>query len=78
MNVRFKLFLAAIKPWVLARLREPTTYVGLIIKIAAIYGLTVTDSSAAEAGELVAVVVGAMLVAYEQVPKPDDTDQAGA
>lgn len=75
---RFKRFWAVLHPWILARLREPSTYVGLIIKISAIYGLTVTDSSAAQMGEVLAVVVGAMLMAYQQNPPPDDSDKAGA
>lgn len=76
---RLSLFWAALWPWLALRLQQPTTYVGLILKVAGIAGYVVTDSHAAQLAELVAVIVGALLVAYNQAPKgPDPTDQAGA
>jgi len=79
---RVSAFWRALKPWVLLRLRQPTTYAGLIVKIAALAGLAVTDSSAGQIAEVVAVLVGAALVAYDQGGgdrhRPDDSDKAGA
>lgn len=72
-------FWRALKPWVLLRLRQPTTYAGLIVKVAALAGLVVTDSTAGQIAEVVAVLVGAGLVAYDQGNhRPDETDKAGA
>lgn len=75
---RLRRFWLAFKPWLLLRLRQPSTYVGLIVKLAAIVGLTVTDSGAGQAAEVLAVLIGAALVAWDSTPKLDDTDQAGA
>lgn len=77
---RLAAFWRALRPWVLLRLRQPSTYVGLVVKLAAIAGLTVTDSAAGQIAEVIAVVIGAALVGYDQGAKdrPDDTDQAGA
>lgn len=77
-KARIALFWATLKPWVLLRLRQPSTYVGLLMKVSAIVGLTMTDSAIGQAAELIAVLVGAALVAYDQTPKPDESDRAGA
>lgn len=73
-------FWRAMLPWVLLRLRQPTTYVGLVVKIAALFGLAITDSAAGQLAELLAVMVGACLVAWDQGAghRPDDSDKAGA
>lgn len=77
---RLAVFWRALRPWVLLRLHQPSTYVGLVVKLAAIAGLTVTDSAAGQIAEVIAVVIGAALVGYDHGAKdrPDDTDQAGA
>lgn len=75
---RVRRFWRAVKPWLLLRLRQPSTYVGLVVKVSAIVGLTLTDSMAGQIGELLAVLAGAALVAWDSTAKPDDTDQAGA
>ena len=67
---RLAKFWAALKPWVILRLRQPSTYAGVILKLAAIAGWTVTDSTAAHAAEALAVLAGALLVAYDE-GKPD-------
>jgi hypothetical protein len=43
-------------------------------------GLTITDSAVGQIAEVLAVVAGAALVAYDPGAKsrPDDTDSAGA
>ncbi|HEX6992236.1 MAG TPA: hypothetical protein VF151_10125 [Gemmatimonadales bacterium] len=63
---RFGRFWAAVKPWVLLRIQQPSTWAGLLMKIAAIAGFVVTDSTAAHIGELLAVIAGGVLVAYNQ------------
>jgi hypothetical protein len=63
---RLAKFWAALKPWVLLRLRQPSTYAGVILKLAAISGYVVTDSMAAHLAELLAIVAGALLVAYDE------------
>jgi hypothetical protein len=80
LRARLGAFWRALRPWVLVRLRQPSTYAGLVMKLAAIAGLTVTDSAAGQIAEVVAVLVGAGLVAYDPGAKdrPDDSDQAGA
>ena len=79
-KARLVAFWRALKPWVLIRLHQPSTYAGLVVKLAAIAGLTVTDSFAGQAAEVIAVVIGAALVAHDSGAKdrPDDTDKAGA
>lgn len=67
-------FWAAMKPWVLCRLRQPSTYTGLILKLAAVSGYVVTDSTASHLAELLAVVVGALLVAYNEDKSDADCD----
>jgi len=59
-------FWAALKPWVLLRLRQPSTYAGLILKAAAILGFVVDTSTAAHVADALAVVAGALLVAYDE------------
>ncbi|KAF1008983.1 MAG: hypothetical protein GAK28_00615 [Luteibacter sp.] len=80
MKLRLCAFWRALLPWLLLRLRQPTTYIGLVVKVAAIFGLTITDSTAGQVAEIAAVLVGAMLVAWDQdkAQRIDDTDQAGA
>lgn len=56
----------ALKPWVLLRLRQPSTYMGVILKVAALCGYVVTDSAVAHLAEALAVVAGALLVAYDE------------
>lgn len=79
-KARLAAFWAALRPWVLVRLHQPSTYAGLVVKLAAIAGLTVTDSFVGQAAEVIAVVIGAALVAHDADAKnrPDDTDKAGA
>jgi len=79
-KARLAAFWAALKPWVLVRLHQPSTYAGLIVKVAALVGLTITDSAVGQIAEVLAVVAGAALVAYDPGAKsrPDDTDSAGA
>jgi hypothetical protein len=59
-------FWAALKPWVLLRLRQPSTYLGLVLKVAAVLGYVVTDSAAAHVAEALAVIAGALMVAYDE------------
>lgn len=59
-------FWAALKPWVLLRLRQPSTYAGLVLKAAAILGFVVDSSTAAHIAEILAIVAGALLVAYDE------------
>lgn len=59
-------FWAALKPWVLCRLRQPSTYAGLVLKVAAILGFVVDSSTAAHVADALAVVAGALLVAYDE------------
>lgn len=59
-------FWLALKPWVLLRLRQPSTYAGLILKLAALAGYVVTDSTAAHVAEALAVIAGALMVAYDE------------
>lgn len=75
---RLKRFWAAMKPWVLIRLRQPTTYVGLIMKVAGIAGFVITDATAAHIAEGVAVLAGAALVAWDQSPKGDGVEGPSA
>ena len=77
---RASAFWRAMLPWVLLRLRQPTTYVGLLMKIAALFGLVITDSTAGQLAEIVAVLVGAGLVAWDHggARRSDDSDKAGA
>jgi len=80
-NARRRLarFWSALKPWLLLRLRQPSTYMGLLLKIAGIVGLPLTDSAAGQLAEVLAIVVGAGLFAWDQEPKRvDPTDEAGA
>lgn len=67
-------FWAALKPWVILRLRQPSTYAGLVLKAAAILGFVVDTSTAAHVADALAVVVGALLVAYDE-GKPDADSQ---
>lgn len=80
LKVRLAAFWRAMLPWVLLRLRQPTTYVGLVVKVAALLGLVITDSAAGQLAELLAVIVGAGLMAWDQgaARRPDDSDKAGA
>lgn len=66
MNQRLARFWTAVKPWVLLRLQQPSTWAGLLLKAAAIAGFVVTDSTASHIGELLAVIAGGLLVAYNQ------------
>jgi hypothetical protein len=59
-------FWAALKPWVILRLRQPSTYAGLVLKAAAILGFVVDTSTAAHIADALAVVAGALLVAYDE------------
>ena len=59
-------FWLALKPWVLLRLRQPSTYAGLILKLAALAGYVVTESTVAHAAEALAVIAGALMVAYDE------------
>lgn len=59
-------FWQAMKPWVLCRLRQPSTYAGLVLKLAALGGYVITDSFAAHAAEALAVIAGALLVTYDE------------
>jgi hypothetical protein len=79
-KARLRAFWRALLPWVLIRLRQPTTYAGLVVKVAALLGLAITDSTAGQLAEVVAVLVGAGLVAWDQkaARRPDESDQAGA
>lgn len=63
---RLAKFWAALKPWVLLRLRQPSTYAGLILKLAALAGWVVTDSTVSHVAEALAVVAGALMVAYDE------------
>ncbi|GAP66840.1 hypothetical protein MBSD_n2155 [Mizugakiibacter sediminis] len=63
---RFDRFWAAVKPWVLLRIQQPSTWAGLLLKVGAIAGFVVTDSTASHIGELLAVIAGGLLVAYNQ------------
>lgn len=84
MNAKIKaralVFWRAMLPWILLRLRQPTTYLGLVVKVGALFGLVVTDSAAGQIAELIAVAIGAGLVAYDQgaARRSDDSDKAGA
>ena len=77
---RLRAFWRAMLPWVLLRLRQPSTYVGLVVKVAALFGLAITDSAAGQLSEVIAVVIGAGLVAWDQggPQRPDESDKAGA
>ena len=59
-------FWQALKPWVLVRLAQPSTYVGLVLKVAAVAGWTVTNSAASHVGEVMAAIAGAALVAWNE------------
>lgn len=59
-------FWRALKPWVLSRLTQPSTYAGLIFKVCAIVGWTVTDNLAGHVAEALAAVAGAALIAWDQ------------
>ena len=59
-------FWAALKPWVLLRLRQPSTYAGLVLKAAAIGGFVLDGTTAAHIAEALAVIAGALLVAYDE------------
>ena len=65
-RTRAAAFWRALKPWLLLRLRQSSTYAGLVVKLAGLAGFAVTDSVASHVAELLAVVVGAALVAYDQ------------
>ncbi|NID14978.1 hypothetical protein [Luteibacter yeojuensis] len=80
LKARLRAFWRAVLPWLRLRLQQPTTYIGLVVKVAAIFGLTVTDSAAGQLAEFAAVIVGAVLIAWDQgkAQRIDDTDQAGA
>lgn len=69
MNARLRRFWDTLKPWLLIRLRQPSTYAGLLVKVSAIVGLTLTDSAVGQLAEILAVLVGAALVAWDQPPK---------
>lgn len=59
-------FWQALKPWVLARLVQSSTYFGLVIKAGAVVGWTMTDSTASHVAEALAAIAGAALIAWNQ------------
>lgn len=69
---------SALKPWLIARLREPSTYFGIICKVGGAAGYEFTDGTAAHIASLLAVLAGVVLFAYDEAPKPDPSDEAGA
>lgn len=75
---RLQRFWLAVKPWLVIRLRQPSTYAGLVMKTAGIAGFVVTDTTVAHIAEVIAVIAGAALVAWDQTPKSDPSDGAGA
>lgn len=79
-QARLRAFWRAMLPWILVRLHQPSTYVGLVVKVAGLFGLALTDSAAGQVAEVVAVVMGAGLVAWDSNAgrRPDESDKAGA
>ena len=79
LKMRVRAFWRALLPWILVRLRQPTTYAGLVVKVAALLGLAITDSVAGQVAEAIAVLVGAGLVAWDQggTRRPDESGEAG-
>lgn len=77
-KARLRRFWIALKPWVLLRLRQPSTYLGVLLKVGGIVGLPLTESAAGQLAEVLAIVAGAALFAWDQSSKPDPTDQEGA
>lgn len=77
-KARLARFWAALLPWIVLRLRQPSTYAGLVMKLAGILGLVIDAGTVAHVCDVLAVIAGAALVAWDQTAKPDDTDQAGA
>jgi hypothetical protein len=78
MNARLRRFWDALKPWVVLRLRQPSTYAGLVMKVAGILGLVIDSGTVAHVCDALAVVAGAALIAWDQTPKADESDNAGA
>lgn len=66
LSPRLVKFWLALKPWVLLRLRQPSTYAGLVLKAAAILGFVVDTSTAAHVADALAIIAGALLVAYDE------------
>ncbi|UGB46980.1 hypothetical protein LQ772_06730 [Frateuria edaphi] len=77
-KARLARFWAALWPWIALRLRQPSTYAGLVMKVAGILGFAIESGTLAHVCDAIAVVAGALLIAWDQTAKPDDTDQAGA
>lgn len=68
MNARLTKFWTAFKPWLFARLREPSTYTGLVIKVCGVIGLCVSHDLAMQIASAVAAIVGACLIAWNETP----------
>lgn len=79
-QARLRAFWRAMLPWILVRLHQPSTYVGLVVKVGGLFGLVLTDSAAGQVAEVIAVVMGAGLVAWDSTAgqRPDESDKAGA
>lgn len=56
---------------ILNRLREPSTYAGLVLVIAGALGYQLNDELAAEIAGAVAVIVGAILAVHREKKSPD-------
>lgn len=60
-----------VKPFIINRLKEPTTYVGIVAIIAGGLGVAVSDEHIFNIASGVAVLVGAILAAHREAKSPD-------
>ncbi len=60
-----------VKPFLINRLKEPTTYVGLVAIAAGVFGVALSDEHALNIASGVAMLVGAILAAHREAKSPD-------
>lgn len=63
-----------VKPFIINRLKEPTTYVGIVAIIAGGFGVAVADEHIYNIASGIAVLVGAILTAHREAKSPDSAD----
>ena len=60
-----------VKPFIVNRLKEPTTYVGIVAIIAGGFGVAVADEHIFNIASGIAMLVGAILTAHREAKSPD-------
>lgn len=59
------------KTFLVNRLKEPSTYVGLVAILAGAFGMVLSDEHALTIASGVAAIVGALLAAHREAKRPD-------